>query len=286
MTVASHALLDGGALRAYRHAPQAGPRKSWAAGDASARGLRLALMTRTGELGYPAALSAPTWGFQDVLFKGETVNLAQPLGSYVMENILFKISFPAEFHAQTAAEAAMTLHPQVAERIDEIDRIVIETQEAGVRIIDKTGALNNPADRDHCIQYMVAVPLIFGRLTAADYEDAVAADPRIDALRERMEVVENPTFSEEYLDPDKRAIGNAVQVFFKDGSSTDRIAVDYPIGHRRRREEGLPELVKKFEAALATRFAPRQASRIEAACGDQNRLEAMPVNEFMDLWTQ
>ncbi|AGM40180.1 2-methylcitrate dehydratase [Spiribacter salinus M19-40] len=286
MTVASHALLDGGALRAYRHAPQAGPRKSWAAGDASARGLRLALMTRTGELGYPAALSAPTWGFQDVLFKGETVNLAQPLGSYVMENILFKISFPAEFHAQTAAEAAMTLHPQVAERIDDIDRIVIETQEAGVRIIDKTGALNNPADRDHCIQYMVAVPLIFGRLTAADYEDAVAADPRIDALRERMEVVENPTFSKEYLDPDKRAIGNAVQVFFKDGSSTDRIAVDYPIGHRRRREEGLPELVKKFEAALATRFAPRQASRIEAACGDQNRLEAMPVNEFMDLWTQ
>ena len=286
MTVASHALIDGGALRAYRHAPQAGPRKSWAAGDASARGLRLALITRTGEIGYPAALSAPTWGFQDVLFGGNEVKLAQPLGSYVMENILFKISFPAEFHAQTAAEAAMTLHEQVAGRIDEIEKVVIETQEAGVRIIDKTGKLSNPADRDHCIQYMVAVPLIFGRLTAADYEDDVAADPRIDALRERMEVVENKTFSEEYLDPDKRAIGNAVQVFFKDGSQTDRVAVDYPIGHRRRRDEGIPELVNKFEKALATRFAPRQAQKIEAACGDQNRLEAMPVNEFMDLWMQ
>jgi len=286
MTVASHALLDGGALRAYRHAPQAGPRKSWAAGDASSRGLRLALITRTGEIGYPAALSAPTWGFQDVLFKGEEVNLAQPLGSYVMENVLFKISFPAEFHAQTAAEAAMTLHPEVAGRIDEIEKVVIETQEAGVRIIDKTGALNNPADRDHCIQYMVAIPLIFGRLTAADYEDDVAADPRIDDLRERMEVVENPVFSDEYLDPAKRAIGNAVQIFFKDGSHTERVAVDYPIGHRRRRDEGIPELVGKFERALATRFAPRQAQRIEAACGDQNRLESMPVNEFMDLWVQ
>lgn len=286
MTVASHALIDGGALRAYRHAPQAGPRKSWAAGDASARGLRLAFITRTGEIGYPAALSAPTWGFQDVLFGGNEVKLAQPLGSYVMENILFKISFPAEFHAQTAAEAAMTLHEQVAGRIDQIEKVVIETQEAGVRIIDKTGKLNNPADRDHCIQYMVAIPLIFGRLTAADYEDDVAADPRIDALRERMEVVENKTFSEEYLDPNKRAIGNSVQVFFKDGTQTDRIAVDYPIGHRRRRDEGIPELVKKFEKALATRFAPRQAQRIEAACGDQNRLEAMPVNEFMDLWMQ
>ncbi|MBS3786037.1 MAG: bifunctional 2-methylcitrate dehydratase/aconitate hydratase, partial [Gammaproteobacteria bacterium] len=208
MTVASHALVDGSSLRAYRHAPQAGPRKSWAAGDASARGLRLALIAQTGEIGYPAALSAPTWGFQDVNFGGKEVTLAQPFGSYVMENILFKISFPAEFHAQTAAEAAMTLHPQVANRIDEIDRIVIETQEAGVRIIDKTGALNNPADRDHCIQYMVAVPLIFGRLTAADYEDAVAADPRIDALRARMEVVENKQFSVDYMDPDKRAIGN------------------------------------------------------------------------------
>ena len=286
MTVASHALLDGGALRAYRHAPQAGPRKSWAAGDASARGLRLALITQTGEIGYPAALSAPTWGFQDVLFDGKAVNLAQPLSSYVMENILFKISFPAEFHAQTAAEAAMTLHTQVAGRIDEIDRVVIETQEAGVRIIDKTGPLGNPADRDHCIQYMVAIPLIFGRLTAADYEDDVAADPRVDRLRDCMEVTENKAFSTDYLDANKRAIGNAVQVFFKDGSHTDRIAVDYPIGHRRRRDEGIPELVKKFESALTTRFAPRQAAAIKAACADQATLEAMPVNEFMDLWAQ
>lgn len=284
MTVASHALVDGSSLRAYRHAPQAGPRKSWAAGDASARGLRLALIAQTGEIGYPAALSAPTWGFQDVLFGGNEVTLAQPFGSYVMENILFKISFPAEFHAQTAAEAAMTLHPQVADRIDAIDRIVIETQEAGVRIIDKTGALNNPADRDHCIQYMVAVPLIFGRLTAADYEDDVAADPRIDALRAKMEVVEKKQFSVDYMDPEKRAIGNSVQVFFNDGTATDQIAVDYPIGHRRRRDEGIPELVKKFEAALTTRFAPKQARLIEAVCGDQNRLETLPVNEFMALW--
>jgi len=286
MTVASHALLDGGALRAYRHAPQAGPRKSWAAGDATARGLRLALITQTGEMGYPAALTAPTWGFQDVLFGGNEVSLAQPLGSYVMENVLFKISFPAEFHAQTAAEAAMTLHPDVAHRIDQIDRVVIETQEAGVRIIDKTGPLGNPADRDHCIQYMVAIPLIFGRLSAADYEDDVAADPRVDVLRERMEVTENKAFSKDYLDPDKRAIGNAVQVFFKDGTQTERIAVDYPIGHRRRRDEGIPELVNKFENALTTRFAPRQAARIEAACADQAELEAMPVNKFMDLWAQ
>ncbi|PWG62254.1 bifunctional 2-methylcitrate dehydratase/aconitate hydratase [Sediminicurvatus halobius] len=283
-TVASHAFLDGGALRAYRHAPQAGPRKSWAAGDASSRGLRLALITERGELGYPAALSAPTWGFQDVLFGGKKMKLAQPLGSYVMENILFKISFPAEFHAQTAVEAAMTLHPEVAGRIDEIEQVIIETQEAGARIIDKTGPLSNPADRDHCIQYMVAVPLIFGRLTADDYEDAIAADPRIDALREKMVVSENRQFSKEYLDPDKRAIGNAVQVVFRDGSKTERVAVDYPVGHRRRRKEGIPVLVEKFEKALATRFAPRQAERIRHACADQKRLEKMAVNEFVDLW--
>ena len=282
--VASHAFIDGSALRAYRHAPQAGPRKSWAAGDASARGLRLALIVDRGENGYPAALSAPTWGFQDVLFKGNRLALNQGYGSYVMENVLFKISFPAEFHAQTACEAAMTLHPEVAHRLDDVERIVIETQEAGVRIIDKTGPLNNPADRDHCIQYMVAVPLIFGRLSAADYEDRVAADPRIDALRAKMEVVENKQFSKDYLDPEKRAIGNAVQVFFNDGTSTEPVRVDYPIGHRRRREEGIPLLVEKFQAALATRFAPRQAGRIESACADQKTLEAMPVHEFVNLW--
>ncbi|MFB4202965.1 bifunctional 2-methylcitrate dehydratase/aconitate hydratase [Arhodomonas sp. KWT2] len=282
--VASHAFIDGSALRAYRHAPQAGPRKSWAAGDASSRGLRLALIVDRGEIGYPKALSAPTWGFRDVLFKGNELQFSRGYGSYVMENILFKLSFPAEFHAQTAAEAAMTLHPQVRDRIDEVEKVVIETQEAGVRIIDKTGPLNNPADRDHCIQYMTAVPLIFGRLTADDYEDHVAADPRIDALRDRMKVVENEQFSKDYLDPEKRSIGNAVQVFFTDGSTTDRVAVEYPIGHRRRRDEGIPVLKDKFGRALATRFAPKQAGRILDACGERERLEAMPVHEFVDLW--
>ncbi len=280
----SHAWIDGSSLRTYRHAPNTGSRKSWAAGDASARGVRLALITMTGEMGYPSALSARGWGFNDVLFKGNKLKFSQGYGSYVMENILFKISFPAEFHAQTAVEAAMTLHPEVTDRLDEIDRVVIETQEAGVRIIDKTGPLDNPADRDHCIQYMVAVPLIFGRLTAEDYEDAVAADPRIDKLRKKMEVTENKQFSKDYLDPDKRSIGNAIQVFFKDGSKTERVAVEYPIGHRRRRKEGIPVLVRKFENAIATRLAPRRAEAIKDACAKQKTLEKMPVNEFMDLW--
>ncbi|WP_290652292.1 bifunctional 2-methylcitrate dehydratase/aconitate hydratase [Aquisalimonas sp.] len=280
----SHAWIDGCSLRTYRHAPNTGSRKSWAAGDASARGVRLALITRTGEMGYPSALSAKGWGFNDVLFKGNGLKFTQGYGSYVMENVLFKISFPAEFHAQTAVEAAMSLHEQVRDRLNEIDKVVIETQEAGVRIIDKTGPLDNPADRDHCIQYMTAIPLIFGRLTADDYEDAVARDPRIDALREKMEVTENKDFSKDYFDPDKRSIGNAVQVFFKDGSKTDRVAVEYPIGHRRRRDEGIPVLVQKFESALTTRFAPRQAESIRKACEDQIKLEKLPVNEFMDLW--
>ncbi len=284
VNVASHAWIDGSSLRAYRHAPQAGPRKSWAAGDATARGLRLALIVDKGEIGYPAALSAPTWGFQDVLFKGNRLKFTQGYGSYVMENVLFKISFPAEFHAQTAVEAAVTLHPRVKDRLEDIERVVIHTQEAACRIIDKTGPLANPADRDHCIQYMVAVPLIFGKLTADHYEGTAAEDPRIDALRDKMQVVEEKRFSEEYLDPDKRAIGNAVQVFFRDGSSTDKVSVDYPIGHRRRREEGIPALVRKFESALATRFEPKQAETIRAACEDQDRLEAMPVHEFVDLW--
>ena len=280
----SNAWIDGGALRTYRHAPNTGSRKSWAAGDASARGVRLALISLTGEMGYPSALSAQGWGFQDVLFNGEPIRRSQDYGSYVMEHVLFKISYPAEFHAQTAVEAAMTLHDEVAHRLDEVDRVVIETQEAGVRIIDKTGPLNNPADRDHCIQYMVAVPLIFGRLTADDYEDEVAADPRIDALRDRMEVVENKQFSEDYLDPEKRSIGNAVQVFFKDGSSTERVAVEYPIGHRRRRDEGIPVLKQKFSRALAGRLAPRRVEAIERAVADQKHLEAMPVHDFMALW--
>lgn len=284
ISAVSHAWLDGSALRAYRHAPQAGPRKSWAAGDATARGVRLALIALTGEIGYPAALSAPTWGFQDVLFKGNKLRVPQRYGSYVMENVLFKISFPAEFHAQTAVECAVRLHPAVRDRLDEIDRIVVETQEAGIRIIDKTGPLGNPADRDHCLQYMVAVPLIFGTLTAEHYEDHIASDPRIDALRARMEVVENRQFSADYLDPAKRSIGNAVQVFFKDGSSTERIAIEYPIGHRRRRAEGIPLLLDKFNDAITGHFPPKRAAAIKTACMDQDTLERMPVNAFMDLW--
>jgi 2-methylcitrate dehydratase len=280
----SNAWLDGGALRTYRHAPNAGSRKSWAAGDATSRAVRHALMALAGEMGYPSALTARTWGFQDVVFKGKPVALERPLGSYVMENVLFKISFPAEFHAQTAVEAALALHGEVENRLDDVVEIVIETQEAGVRIIDKQGPLANPADRDHCLQYMVAVPLVFGRLTATDYEDSVAADPRIDRLRERMRVIENPTFSADYMNPDKRAIGNAIQVKFRDSTSTARVAVDYPIGHRRRRAEGIPVLIEKFTHNLATRFAAARAKEILAACSDQAKLEALPVDEFMALW--
>jgi 2-methylcitrate dehydratase len=280
----SNAWMDGGALRAYRHAPNTGSRKSWAAGDACRRAVTLSLMAMTGEMGYPSVLSANVWGFYDVLFGGKPFEFQRPYGSYVMENILFKISFPAEFHAQTAVECAMQLHPQVRDRLDEIERIVIETQEAGVRIIDKTGPLDNYADRDHCIQYMVAVPMIFGELTAASYADEVASDPRIDELRGRMEVRENEKFTTDYFDPDKRGIGNAIQVFFKDGSSTERVEISYPIGHRRRRKEGIPELVNKFESALAGHFESEQAQSIRDACADQARLEAMPVHEFVALW--
>jgi len=277
----SNAWIDGGALRTYRHAPNTGSRKSWAAGDATSRAVRHALIALTDEMGYPSALSAKTWGFYDVLFKGKPFSLPQPFGSYVMENVLFKISFPAEFHAQTAVEAAMTLHPEVKDRISDIERIVIETQEPGVRIIDKTGPLANPADRDHCIQYMVAVPLIFGRLEASDYEDTIAHDPRIDALRSKMQVKENTTFTQEYYAADKRYIGNAVQVFFKDGAATQRIAVDFPIGHRKRRAEGMPVLVQKFDASVAAYFNPKQAERIKAVFADNTRLDAMSVSELM-----
>ncbi len=277
----SNAWIDGGALRTYRHAPNTGSRKSWAAGDATSRGVRHALIALRGEMGYPSALTAPKWGFYDVLFGGKPFVYRQPFGSYVMENVLFKISFPAEFHAQTAVECAMQLHPRVRDRIGDVERIVIETQEPGVRIIDKTGALANPADRDHCLQYMVAVPLIFGRLTAADYEDDVAADPRIDALRARMEVRENPDFTRDYYAAERRYIGNAIEVFFRDGSSTGRVAIDTPIGHRRRRAEGYPVLVRKFEASLAGVFPDRQRRKIEALFGDPERLDATPVDEFV-----
>jgi len=279
----SHAWIDGGALRTYRHAPNTGSRKSWAAGDATSRAVRLALIAMTGEMGYPSALSAKTWGFYDVLFKGKPFTFPQGYDSYVMENVLFKISYPAEFHAQTAVEAAMALHRSVRDRIDDIDRIVIETQEAGVRIIDKTGPLDNPADRDHCIQYMVAVPLIFGRLTAADYEDTVARDPRIDALRDKMEVVENKQYTKDYFDPARRYIGNAVQVYFKDGSSTDKVAIDYPIGHRERRQEGIPVLKRKFETSLSGKLAPRQWTELKTLAEDRDRLAATTVDDFMAL---
>jgi 2-methylcitrate dehydratase len=275
----SNAFLDGGALRTYRHAPNTGSRKSWAAGDATSRGVRLALIALTGEMGYPSALSAPTWGWNDVVFKKPLV-YKQPFASYVMENVLFKISYPAEFHAQTAVEAAMALHGEVKGRIDDIVKVVIETQEPGVRIIDKTGPLANPADRDHCIQYMVAIPLIFGRLTAADYEDSVAHDPRVDALRAKMEVRENPTFTKEYYEADKRHIGNAVQVFFRDGQ-TRRVAVDFPVGHRKRRAEGYPLLVRKFEESVAAHYPAKQTAAIKALFADPAKLDAMPVHELV-----
>ena len=261
----SNAWIDGGALRTYRHAPNTGSRKSWAAGDATSRAVRHALIALIDEMGYPSALTAETWGFQDVLFKGNELVVNQPFASYVMENVLFKISFPAEFHAQTAVEAAMTLHNEVKDRLDDIEKIVMETQEAGVRIIDKTGPLDNPADRDHCIQYMVAVPLIYGRLTADDYEDDIAGDQRIDKLRDLMIVSENKQYSVEYLDAEKRAIGNAIQIFYKDGSQSERVEVNYPIGHRRRRDEGIPVLLEKFKRNLEGHFDKNQVENILSA---------------------
>jgi 2-methylcitrate dehydratase len=279
----SNAWTDGGSLRVYRHAPNTGPRKSWAAGDATSRGVRLALMALQGELGYPSALSAKGWGFYDVLLRGKAISLARPLGSYVMENILFKVSFPAEFHAQTAVECALKLHAEVKDRLDEIEKITITTQESAIRIIDKSGPLHNPADRDHCIQYMTAIGLIFGELTADHYESDVAKDPRIDALREKMIVVEEPQYSRDYLDPEKRSIANAVQVFFRDGSATKKVLVEYPIGHRRRRAEGVPLLVKKFEANLASRLATDQCKKVMDLCLDLKRLQSIAANDFMDM---
>ena len=279
----SHAWIDGGALRTYRHAPNTGSRKSWAAGDATSRAVRLALIAQTGEMGYATAMSAPKWGFQDVLFKGNEVTLHQPLGSYVMENVLFKISFPAEFHAQTAVECAMALHEQVKDRLDEVREVTMETQEPGVRIIDKKGPLHNFADRDHCLQYMAAIGLIFGELNADHYTDAIAKDPRIDALREKMVVSENEMFTQEYYDLEKRAIGNSIQVHFTDGSSTERVEIHYPIGHRNRRDEGIPVLIEKFKNSLPPVFETSQIDSILAAF-DGDQLDSMPVHEFMGLF--
>jgi len=277
----SNAWIDGSALRTYRHAPNTGSRKSWAAGDACRRAVTLALTVLRGEMGYPSALSADVWGFYDVLFKGNEFKFQRGYGSYVMENVLFKISFPAEFHAQTAVECAMQMHPEVKDRLQDIEYISIETQEAGARIIDKTGPLDNYADRDHCIQYMVAVPLIFGELTANSYNDEIAADPRIDELRDKMRVSENEGFTRNYFDPDKRGIGNSVQIFFADGSSTQRVEISYPIGHRRRRTEGIPELLEKFSSAIGDHYSADQSARIEAACSDQATLERTAVTDFV-----
>ncbi len=282
----SNAWLDGGALRTYRHAPNTGSRKSWAAGDATSRAVRLALISLSGEMGYATALSAPKWGFQDVLFGGQPVVLARPLDCYVMENVLFKISFPAEFHAQTAVECAMQLHPAVKDRLIEIERVEIETQEPGVRIIDKVGPLHNYADRDHCLQYMTAIALIFGELTADHYEDNVAKDPRIDTLREKMVVGENTAFTQDYYNADKRAIPNAVQVHFADGTSTDRIEVHYPVGHRRRRAEGIPLLEEKFARNLSTQFPPDVCQSIKNTFDNAVALEDMPVGELMELFAR
>jgi len=279
----SHAWIDGSSLRTYRHAPNTGSRKSWAAGDATSRGLFLALTAKRGEMGYPSALTVKTWGFQDVLFQERDLSFSRKFGTYVMENVLFKISFPAEFHAQTAAEAAVQLHDSVKNRLEAIERIVIRTQESANRIINKTGPLDNPADRDHCLQYMVAIPLIFGRLTAEDYEDRIATDPRVDALREKMEVIEDERFTREYLESDKRAIGNAIQIFFNDGTASEEVVVDYPVGHRRRRAEGIPLLLEKFERYLRGAINDGNADRILEICKNQDGFESVSVDEMMSL---
>ena len=279
----SQAWVDGQSLRTYRHAPNAGSRKSWAAGDATSRAVRLALITLKGEMGLPSVLTAPTWGFYDVLFKGNEFSFQRPYGSYVMENVLFKISFPAEFHAQTAVEAAIKLHPQVKNKLNEIDRIELTTHESAIRIISKVGPLANPADRDHCLQYMVACGLLFGDLVAEHYQDDVAKNQQIDSLRNTMHVFEDKRYSTEYHDPDKRSIANAIQIFYKDGTSSEKVEVEYPIGHYRRRKEGIPVLEEKFRNNLATRFPEQQAEKIFTLCADRKKLQATAVHKFMDL---
>jgi 2-methylcitrate dehydratase len=278
----SNAWIDGGSLRTYRHAPNTGPRKSWAAGDATSRAVRLALWSIAGEAGYPTALTTRIWGFQDALMHGRAVSLSRPLASYVIENILFKVSFPAEFHGQTAVEAAIQLHPQVLDRWDSIELIQLETQESAIRIIDKTGPLRNPADRDHCLQYMVAIGLIYGELTADHYEDKFAANPLIDRLRQRMHVVERPAYTHDYMSPEKRSIANAVQVFFNDGTSTARVEIEYPLGHRRRRDESRTELIRKFRRNALTRLSERTTEDLIELFGDPRRLDSTPIPELID----
>jgi 2-methylcitrate dehydratase len=280
----SQAWLDGQSLRTYRHAPNTGSRKSWAAGDATSRAVRLAWLTLQGEMGYPSALTANTWGFEEVSFRNNHLCVSRPFDSYVMENILFKISFPAEFHAQTAVECAITLHPKIIKKLDQIDKIILTTQESAIRIISKTGPLYNYADRDHSLQYMVAIALLNGDLKAEYYNDEFAGDPRIDKLREKMHVQEEPTFTKDYLDPDKRSIGNSIQVYFTDGTKTEKISVEYPIGHKRRREDGIPILIKKFEKNAGLVFSSKQVQRFLDLFADQKKLEAMPVDQFMRMF--
>lgn len=284
LSAVSHAFLDGQSLRTYRHAPNAGSRKSWAAGDAASRGVRLALIAETGEMGYPSALTAKTWGFYDVLWGGKPFSFQRPYGHYVMENVLFKLSYPAEFHAQTAVECAVQLHPVVIDRLEEIERIEITTHESAIRIISKQGELHNPADRDHCLQYMVAIGLLKGHLTADDYEDDVAKDPRIDKLRQKMQISKSSEFSRDYLDPDKRSIANRLQVFFKDGRCTQEVTVEYPIGHRRRRVEGLPVLIEKFKQNLLSHYPSEKVGEILNEIMDFEMLCSLSVPEFMALW--
>ena len=281
----SQAFVDGQSLRTYRHAPNAGPRKSWAAGDATSRAMQLVLLTMKGQIGYPSALTATTWGFQDVLFKGNQISLPQEFDSYVMENVLFKISFPAEFHAQTAVEAAVKLHTEIKDRVEEIKEIRITTHESAIRIISKEGQLNNPADRDHCIQYMTAIGLLKGDLVAEDYEDDVASDPKIDQLREKMTIIEDERYTREYLEADKRSIANSIEILYTDGTSSEKVEVEYPIGHRRRRDEGIPILVDKFENNLKTQFSEQRSEEILELCLDEEKLRATSVTQFMSMLT-
>ena len=282
----SHAWIDGQSLRTYRHAPNTGSRKSWAAGDATSRAVRLAMIIMSGEMGYPGALSAPVWGFEDVLFNGEKLSLPKPFETYVMENILFKISFPAEFHAQTAVEAAIKLHDEVKDKIDEIKSIEITTHESAIRIISKIGELNNPADRDHCLQYMVAIGLLKGNLVAEDYEDNVASDPRIDILREKMIIKEDKRYSKEYLEADKRSIANRIKIYYKNGTSSDEVEIEYPIGHKKRREEGIPILEQKFKNNLLVTFDESKSNQIYELCLNQKLLESMSVIDFQNLFSK
>ena len=284
MDAVSQAWVDGQSLRTYRHAPNAGSRKSWAAGDATSRAIRLAMITLSGEMGYPGALSAPVWGFEDVLFDGKQISLPQKFGTYVMENVLFKISFPAEFHAQTAVEAAVTLHPEIIEKLDEVKTVNITTHDSAIRIISKEGELNNPADRDHCLQYMVAIGLLKGNLIAEDYEDDIASDPRIDTLRKKMVINEDKRYSDEYHEADKRSIANKIQIHFNDGSSTEEIEVEYPIGHKRRREEGIPVLEQKFKNNLEITYDSNKCEEIYQLCINQEKLESTSVTDFQELF--